>query len=339
MNPSLPPIRYRISYFDTIGVWFQKRDRSLKRDLLPLCRDVCPQRTKLGRPKPPVTVGRGRRRRTYRHALHLHGPSRAALELLHDYARARHVLVNEVHVALDFLTPGPADARGLSDVLADSLYLRTGVEIRNKGGTRYWSRGNWGTRCAVVYADSRAAKKHGGIPACHLEVRFKGKSVAAANLARVHDLLNLDEDAFWRQYLRLEQPKLLLIVRQLIGCPTAKRTKPNEHERKLMAALRRIAAGQEGALQTQNLRAYLRDAPGFKPGTAMERLTELEDALFGVESLQKADLRPQPCAAHRISPVHPPSLACCNRAGVGSPQAPHRPNAGQRETGPTQTRR
>lgn len=221
--------------------------------------------------KPTKTTG-------YEGRVIIHQPQRAALKFLRKFEseHGKPFKVQEVHIALDFLSENFEDAQELQHFLEQHFVKshHKGIST-NYNSTYYFSPRKWGRTNAVVYSDRQ--NRFTGTPCAHLEFRFSGSSLVAGSLGikRLSDLCRFDFLKFWAKKFVLKEIDYPQLGRQSHRRGRAKQTDKAGVDRCFAGILKRnvwYANGEPAVITAQMIQDFFRGYGWFKSETALRRL-------------------------------------------------------------------
>lgn len=210
----------RVAYIDTLGVWMAKVDKTIEDTLQGECDSLYIKRRR----------ARFNSQLTCR--LTLHQPSENAIRFLGRLALTHQLLVNEIHIALDFVVGTKADALAMHQFVTRHLHKRwPGKQQATEYlGTTYSGNRSWDTQILTSYA-TRPSKVNGQ-PCCHIEWRAKGarytKLLGAFTPAQVMDL---DLTEFWRRRLHMQRIDVEALGKACLGQSKAQKAPPVQWRR------------------------------------------------------------------------------------------------------------
>lgn len=208
-------------------------------------------------------------------------PKENAVGVIANLCLTRKLLINELHVALDFCVSTDSDARLMGDWLNAHFvhrWRRSRTTIR-RGASRYSTPQSW--RCLVYASYSDRPSKALQLPCAHLELRAKGSQVVRRlGVNQLRDLLRLDLVALWKNRLVLENINYASLGRQYLRrgmgrCPF-KLTCSEYHQRRtgyILASIAMNEPDESGALQhtAQSIHDTFIHEDWFRPRAALPR--------------------------------------------------------------------
>jgi hypothetical protein len=152
------------------------------------------------------------RRAGFKWRLKIDMPTPKLMPLVDQWAKLARVnhqwdwQINELHVAIDYLTVTREDARELQEWFGQHLVepWRREIRIANVKGSRYTMPKKWRVKGWVSYSDQHASKRWSGQSCCHLEYRAKSaEKVRSLGIRNAVDLVK--NQRLWRRLLVVER--------------------------------------------------------------------------------------------------------------------------------------